>query len=579
MRPHGAAAALATLWLASAACADTLVWIHAEANEGGASGGHAALRLGERVYHYQTIDGRTELSRWPWPRFRRLYNDLENRALHEVAHPVPPGTRERVRRHLDRIHVEQQRRLGRLADLAFQRELLEGWQRGHEAQVDVPGVGLFDPGGSEPASDALLRAVERAHGPQFLQDLRRSTRRALRRIDLQQDDAALAYRDELLLAEALDVLARGRRVAPERRLRAALALGERERSWQRRVLDALEARVVDLVASPRPDRGFALLLAIARHRTLERGLAEGRLYTLDPFPRDAPRMDAPRRAARRAVFEGMARRLASELATYHRSLVERGDLREPDLRGLEAMAAAAFEVRRALDSGAPIRLLSRIETPARAGSLRVARPALAPGAQLEQAVARVRRNEAQLHARVQQRMGYHVLRRNCATELLRAVQAGFPSESAAAAALGGRVDPADGLHFAPFAWLDAIERGFRGTRRSTLPPYRTRALAEAGHSTTERLAEHTTLTSRLYVGHPADSHFLFFTQDAAPLRPLLGTVNLAYALGQGALGLVTWPLDRGERLDRGLRGAIFSLPELAFVSLRKGSFEDVPQSR
>jgi hypothetical protein len=34
------------------------------------------------------------------------------------------------------------------------------------------------------------------------------------------------------------------------------------------------------------------------------------------------------------------------------------------------------------------------------------------------------------------------------------------------------------------------------------------------------------------------------------------------------------PLDRGELLTSGLKGAFFSLPELAFFNIRKGSFPD-----
>jgi hypothetical protein len=37
------------------------------------------------------------------------------------------------------------------------------------------------------------------------------------------------------------------------------------------------------------------------------------------------------------------------------------------------------------------------------------------------------------------------------------------------------------------------------------------------------------------------------------------------------VGFVTWPADGGARLDAGLRGILYSLPELAFVNLRKGT--------
>jgi len=85
------------------------------------------------------------------------------------------------------------------------------------------------------------------------------------------------------------------------------------------------------------------------------------------------------------------------------------------------------------------------------------------------------------------------------------------------------------------------------------------------------LRESSTLTSTIYHAGPQDSAFLFFTDDSVALRPLLGAANLLVGVGDGVLGLVTWPLDDGARLRAGWYGALFSLPELAFVNIRKGS--------
>jgi hypothetical protein len=45
-------------------------------------------------------------------------------------------------------------------------------------------------------------------------------------------------------------------------------------------------------------------------------------------------------------------------------------------------------------------------------------------------------------------------------------------------------------------------------------------------------------------------------------------------LGVAAAGLAMLPLDGGTLLTAGLKGAFFSLPELAFFNIRKGSFPD-----
>jgi hypothetical protein len=44
------------------------------------------------------------------------------------------------------------------------------------------------------------------------------------------------------------------------------------------------------------------------------------------------------------------------------------------------------------------------------------------------------------------------------------------------------------------------------------------------------------------------------------------------------VGLASAPFDAGRRLEAGLRGMLWSLPELAFVSVRKGTNEYVART-
>ena len=53
--------------------------------------------------------------------------------------------------------------------------------------------------------------------------------------------------------------------------------------------------------------------------------------------------------------------------------------------------------------------------------------------------------------------------------------------------------------------------------------------------------------------------------------------NLGYALLHAGTGVFTLPFESGHRLLQGLHGATFSVPELFFVNIRKGTFEFVPR--
>jgi hypothetical protein len=86
------------------------------------------------------------------------------------------------------------------------------------------------------------------------------------------------------------------------------------------------------------------------------------------------------------------------------------------------------------------------------------------------------------------------------------------------------------------------------------------------------LRESNTLSSTLYESRSKDTPFLFFTDDSLLLRPLLGALNVGYAALYGVAGIVRLPFDNGVSFNQAARGAFYSLPELAFGNIRKGSY-------
>jgi hypothetical protein len=89
------------------------------------------------------------------------------------------------------------------------------------------------------------------------------------------------------------------------------------------------------------------------------------------------------------------------------------------------------------------------------------------------------------------------------------------------------------------------------------------------------LRESNTLTSSIYRPREGDSAFLMFTEHAFWTRPLLGTLNLGYALATTSAGLITAPTDDGVLLKEGLFGMLFSIPELGLWNIRKGTFNEM----
>jgi len=244
-----------------------------------------------------------------------------------------------------------------------------------------------------------------------------------------------------------------------------------------------------------------------------------------------------------------------------------------------------LEVEGARRDGAPLRSEPGLLLPVRPAGRqeRIAQPLAETVAnvELEAAGAAV----ADYHRRLAALYRYNLLTQNCVSEIFATVDAALGDAAGAAddpdavadesrRRLGGVVRMGSSLNFIPIVSSDAVARSYAtvaGRTRRSYRQLRLAALAREEPAWRVALRESNTLTATAYHAGPADSAFLFFTDNAGPLRPLFGAANLLVGLADGALGVVTWPVDDGARLRAGLRGALFSLPELAFVNIRKGS--------
>src|SRR5215472_3177066 len=78
----GLVVALLLLAPAVAASAPSIDYLYVDASEGGGSGGHAALALGDRVFHFEyRPPGLLRLARESWAALRHRYRVLDNRTI------------------------------------------------------------------------------------------------------------------------------------------------------------------------------------------------------------------------------------------------------------------------------------------------------------------------------------------------------------------------------------------------------------------------------------------------------------------------------------------------------------------
>jgi len=571
-----------------------LDYLYVEANEGGSSGGHAALRVGDEVFHFEyRPPGILVLRREAFDDFRRQYAGLENRTIEVRRIPVSEDTLRLVRRRFQRRHFVQRQQLAHLQTLRADRRILEQMLQG---EVELDGAGFFfrDAETSDPALLALRQRVLATYGASFLGARAEELRQRLGALDPQEapegtppvsadETPAPAYRfpqryrDTLTALAALEVLGAARPLLPEATITAAseeLRLREDEARVLPRLVDALAASLVRLLDSSRPDWGFALLLGMARLAALERTGESGRWVFLDGFPEEVAVIGRTRWARRPELVSAMLRDAHAELDAARSRLVSHlrddGAFGEGELVDLEDAGNRVAEIRRALAEGGDLRVPHHLLLSARRGLRPVV---LAPSSALLAARLADARVREEAYGRALQRLyRYNLVRHNCVSEIFHELDAALPRD---------RVRFEGALPFIPALSALTVSERYGASEVFSIPSHRRAALARlygAENPLRVFLRESNTITSTLYRRTSRDSAFLFFTDDLVVTRPVFGAANLATGVTASVVGLVMTPFDGGETLRAGVKGAVFSLPELFFQNIRKGSFEYIERT-
>jgi hypothetical protein len=583
--PRGRPAALALALLlarAAAAAPSTVDYLAVEANEGYAAGGHVALRLDDTVYHLQNADdGLLRLRRDPAVAFRLQYALFENRPIHVTRLAVDAATAERLQsaltERLMREHADSAQLAALDADVALFTQLARREANGDDVVWPVRAGGYF--GLNNRARAAAIAAVRdrivAEHGADHLPQRRAALRAAIAALPLQPSTAAAPVPTgappappataAVRLRELADQLTALEIVDAAAGLQPDALLGDPDApplsAAERRALAATAEHMrVGLAALPqssRPDWGNPLLLGLARLAAIEASLASNRLLVLDAWPaaEAAPPLPPPR--VRAAFFAALDAQTTGVLARERSACLGAERCAAYDYARLESALNRRADLLRARRDGTAPRGSPDLLPPERPVWRRDLPLPRRDAAAADADVLAAQHAAAAARDALAVRRDYRLVTRNCVTELLALLDD---------AADRPAVRPP--WQAIPFVSADALAEQFAVVGRDTWPSLRA---AVAPASWRDWLTEHTTLTAAGYRPSGQDSTFLFFTDDTVAPRPLFGAANLAVGLADGALGLTTWPFDGARRLVAGLKGALFSLPELGFVSLRKGT--------
>lgn len=619
----------------AALAARYLDYLYVEANEGDSSGGHAAIRFEGQTFHFQHENpGIIRIRRIDSAAFDHTYAMLGNRTIRESRIAVSDETYTLLHDTFVHLLLIQDAQLD-IRDALHRdavlfetllRRVQSGKQGAVETSLPLKGLGYFLPDGPKshknpPASDTganggishspalkLLRErIRAAYGERFVEERIAQAGAALRELKLRAavpplpgiskeiypnsvPSASARYEDALLALFALEVLQGAQPLRPGTFWTSdsdSFRLTTQETLILKTFAEQLTGDLARLVNSSRSYWGLPFIVGMARLAAIEASLSSGRIVLLDVYPaddaeqtRDAPTESRYLPAMRNEMQEAFLRR--------RKEFIESAELRESDYAALERVGNQLLDLDRAIANGASPRRYPDTPFPSRkAVRSDLALPDMDEAA-LKRELEAARVVEQDYARALSSLYSYDLVRRNCVTEIFSSINSTFgrladgPPREESVRRLGGYVDAAGGLAFIPFVSAGKVDACYAVVERHERPSYRAERLAEMKKLESPILVflrESNTITSTIYRPAPDDSPFLFFTDDTILFRPLFGAFNLAVGLGESLLGLVTMPVEGTNRLLLGVRGMLFSLPELAFVNLRKGSMEYVEKIR
>ncbi len=609
-------------------------FLYMNASEDGASGGHAALKIEDEVFHFEHIPpGWLRIKRDGFAQFRDQYITRENRSM-DVHHvEVSEDTKNLLREHFNRMLLIEDEQFDRYDALENDRKLLNALlnlsnhgdrKLDNAKRIELKGAGLFLPEGwqftttnqthrthVEDASIARLKGrVLLAYGNDFVHSKTReilSQLETLKPTSYPFSDVGLAedsfrsagysfsnrYADLLSRLVALQVLEYGLPLHEGVIIHTNgndFQLTEKEKLSLSFYRDQLKNQLVELLIKPRTDWGYPFLLSMARLIALEQTISSGQWVVLNwaTLGKDA-RPGNPRNLAE-STFEAYTSARA-RFETAKAILIGKDVVDEWSYLHLEQAANQFIELGNAMREGRAVNWPGMNFLPSYSASVGLVPIAVAP-TELQAALDGLKNYSTNYEDNLTKLYSYHLIGRNCASEIFRVIaqameqayqinpvqqnQTPFDEaiETESTRRLGGYIS-GQGLEFIPFVSSRIVNGTWRVSFSEREPSYRLRYLEQAKQQENPLWVswrESNVFSSRLYRWHGHDPAFVFFTDDLTLTRPLAGGFNLVAGLAQGVAGLLTSLWDGGENLHLGVKGVIISLPELFFFNIRKGTF-------
>ncbi|MBE7412613.1 MAG: hypothetical protein L6Q54_10160 [Leptospiraceae bacterium] len=577
-------------------------YLYIDSNTGQSSGGHTAIKVGNLVYHFQHYPDKIfRIVREKWSEFRFIYNVIDNRTIRSNQIEVSQETYNLIRDNLNKTYLIQNKHLTNYSNFFNDRILIEAFQE-KDHRIRLRGAGYFSEFKKQSSDlNFISNLIEKKYGSQFITKKIKFVKNNIRNIKIfihplkneiaspkkneypfSEETFSEVFINNSHLLEAFLAIDERRELKPQSFFYADdLKLTDKDIEKMNLYSKNLENQIVELVNFDRKGSGYSLLVALARYLVIKKSIQENRLYFLDCFD---SRHSLISRKAIRASLE--IHPLQKETFSYYKVLKEKIFVKEEfdefDYSMLEDSANRHNEMIKGVVGFEPIRTTYEKLLPYKEKEIQIFSPTIYSDEEVSEFHKIAKFKEEEYLKKIQQIYNYDLFLRNCVTEIFDTLNSYFiHGEKESKFRLGGYIQGKDTLVFVPFISSFKVSKTYKIHKLEDLFSYRrlkVKQMKETENSIKVFFRESNIFTSSFYKRNPEDSFFIFFTDEEILPRPIFGVVNFFAGIAETLYGVVLLPFDRGETFVKGIKGMFFSVPEIFFINIRKGTFTYIDKS-
>lgn len=574
---------------------DSFEYIYVDSNSGQSSGGHSAIKFGNWVYHFQYYPDKIfHLIRDPWFNFRYTYNILENRSIYLTKISPSKESVQLIERGFNRFFIVQEKHLTNLSNIKKEIQFLSFIKNNNLKKFKIPYIGYYSSTEQNSMNyESLRNRIKSKLGVNFYFNKRNELYNNLNELKINQikfdlknvSSTQFLKQPTLIHQKYIEVV---QKLVLLSAIEKGLALkktslielknvepSENEMILYSQFLKFLEERLIIQLQNDSQEENWGqnCLTTLSVYLTVSESLERKKFVFLDTLPTNQDvinwKMDE---ISKKAINENFP--LFNELRNSFYE--KRESIEFQDFIDLQDSANRWHEIQESNKGTRPIRNSRNLSLPMKEGEYNITISQINSIPISNSYILELNQLKDLYEKKLMDIYSYNLIYKNCTSEIFSKISEFYNHNSELIQKeLGKDINPNRSLSFIPFYSNKVVRSSYKVSGTVLIPSYRKYRVNKnksASKKWIPNFSEDFTPTSTIYEFNDTDSIFLFFTDETFAFRPLYGSVNLLTGIIQFTIGIPMVTYDQGNTLKKGWDGIFFSLPELIFFNIRKGSF-------